>query len=153
MARRELGAILVSTLLAAACASPGYSPYPLDLEHKLPPDAFARCRAVLLDDFETITFSDAEQFRLETGWLPVADPPGERRATIYRDDERPASLAVVVELRRLRVPLIGLPHWTTSRGDAWSERQLADRLREALRDPEVIGGGPRPKTAAVPLPK
>ncbi len=140
MARFELGcASVVLFALASACATTGYSPYPLDLDHKLPPDAFARCRQVLLRYYDTIAYSNAENFRLETEWLPISDPPGERRATVYRDESRPASLAVVVELRRLTVPLIGIPHWTTSRGDAYSERQLAEWLRESLRDPETTG--------------
>lgn len=140
MARPDLRcAAVLLLLLAVSCSPVGYSPYPLDLAHKLPPDAFARCRAVLLNHYDTLAFSDVESFRLETEWLPIADPPGERRATVYRDVARPASLAVVVELRRLAVPLIGLPHWTTARGDAYSERQLAEWLRESLAEPEGVG--------------
>ena len=140
MARTDLrGLFALLLLMVSSCASPGYSPYPLDLEHKLPADAFGRCRSVLLNHFDTIAYSDAEAFRLETEWLPVSDPPGERRATVFRDETMPSSLSVVVELRRLTVPLIGVPHWTTSRGDAYSERQLAERLRESLREPEVTG--------------
>ncbi|MFT7535106.1 MAG: hypothetical protein ACI85K_001057 [Hyphomicrobiaceae bacterium] len=139
MARLDLCCATVLLLLVASCSSAGYSPYPLDLEHKLPNDAFARCRAVLLNHYDTIAFSDAENFRLETEWLPISEPPGERRATVYRELALPASLAVVVELRRLTVPLIGVPHWTTARGDNYAERQLAEWLRECLRDPEVVG--------------
>jgi hypothetical protein len=140
MARSDLRcATVLLLLLVGSCSAAGYSAYPLDLAHKLPPDAFARCRAVLLNHYDTLAFSDVESFRLETEWLPIADPPGERRATVYRDVTRPASLAVVVELRRLAVPLIGLPHWTTARGDAYSERQLAEWLRESLSEPEGVG--------------
>lgn len=140
MARANLGVAGALLLALASCATTGYSPYPLDLEHKLPADAFARCREVLLNHYDTIAYSDAQSFRLETEWLPTSDPPGERRATVYRDEARAASLAVVVELRRLTVPLIGMPHWTTSRGDAYSERQLAEWLRESLRVPKAVGG-------------
>ncbi|MFT4514128.1 MAG: hypothetical protein ACI89X_000810 [Planctomycetota bacterium] len=140
MAKFDLRCVFVLLLLfVTSCSSAGYSPYPLDLEHKLPADAFARCRAVLLSHYDTLAYSDAESFRLETEWLPIADPPGERRATVYRESARPASLAIVVELRRLTVPLIGVPHWTAARGDDYSERQLADWLRESLRDLEVTG--------------
>lgn len=139
MARRS-ACRLSLVLLAAACASPGYSAYPLDLDHKLPPDAFSRCRAVLLDHFGTLTRSDANEFRLETAWQPIAEPVGERRATVYRDREHANSLAIVVELRRLTVPLVGVPHWTSVRGDDRAERELAELLRESLRDPEAPVG-------------
>lgn len=139
MAKFDLCCATVLLLLVASCSSASYSPYPLDLGHKLPDDAFARCRAVLLNHYDTIAFSDAESFRLETEWLLISDPPGKRRATVYREQSRSDSLAVIVELRRLTVPLIGMPRWTMARGDGYSERQLADWLRESLRDPEVVG--------------
>jgi len=130
---------MASLLLFGACSVAGYSPCPLDLPHKLPADAFARCRYVLLSHYDTIEYSDSAAFRLETAWQPIADPPGERRASVYRDEQHPESLAIVVELRRLTIPLIGVPHWKSVRGDEQSERQLAEWLRESLRDPEVIG--------------
>lgn len=134
---RCLAVVLGASL--AGCGTVGYSPYPLDLPHKLPADAFARCREVLLDRYGTLAHSDAHGFRLESAWQPVADPPGERRATIYRDQQHPDSLAIVVELRRLAIPLVGVPHWTSPRGDQAAERELAGWLRESLRDPEVVG--------------
>ncbi|MFK7741159.1 MAG: hypothetical protein AB8H80_12645 [Planctomycetota bacterium] len=118
--------------LASACVAPRYSPYPLDLSHELPEDAFARCRAVLLADFEVLEHVDEGHFRIQTGWQPTREPPGERRATIYRESDRQRSLAVVVEQRWLEVPLLGPPAWTPPRGDAQAERLLADRLRDAL---------------------
>ncbi len=140
MAKPDLRyACLLMMLLAVSCSPVSYSAYPLDLTHDLPSDAFARCRMVLLNHYETLAFSDAESFRLETDWMPSANPPGERRATVYRDETRASSLAIVVELRRLTVPLIGLPHWTSARGDAHSERQLAEWLRESLAEPEEVG--------------
>lgn len=138
MARRERWWLLALAL--PGCASPGYSPYPLDLEHKLPPDAFERCRAVLLHRYGTLTQADERSFRLETAWQPVADPVGERRAAVFRDPDHKDSLAIVVELRRLSVPIVGVPHWTTARGDDQAERELAELLRESLRDPEAPGG-------------
>jgi len=136
MARRSL---LVGMLLLAGCTTPGYSAYPLDLEHKLPNDAFERCRSVLLDRYGTLSYSDPRDFRLETAWQPIADPVGERRATVFRDPEHKDSLAIIVELRRLTVPLVGVPHWTSVRGDDGAERELAELLRESLRDPEAPG--------------
>jgi len=135
MARRDW--VWSLALLLPGCSVPGYSPYPLDLGQKLPSDAFERCRAVLLNRYGTLTYADSEDFRLETAWQPVADPVGERRATVFRDPRIEDSLAIVVELRWLSVPLVGLPHWTTVRGDDRAERELAELLRESLRDPEV----------------
>lgn len=130
----------VGACLAAGCNSvAGYSAFPLDLGIALPSDAFSRCRSVLLREFETLSQADAASFRLQTAWQPIADPPGERRATVYRDDSRDDSLAVIVELRRLSVPLIGVPHWTAPRGDGAAERRLAEQLTEALRDPVAPG--------------
>lgn len=134
---RSRRSVAAMALVLAACATPGYSPYPLDLPHQLPADAFLRCREVLLNHYGALSQSDAQAFRLETAWQPISDPPGERRASVFRDQQRANSLAVVVELRRLSVPLVGAPYWTTPRGDDTSERQLAEWLRESLRDFEV----------------
>jgi hypothetical protein len=136
--RRSLAALALA-FVVAACATPAYSPYPLDLSHQLPADAFLRCREVLLNHYGALSQSDQQAFRLETAWQPISDPPGERRASVFRDQQRANSLAVVVELRRLSVPLIGAPYWTTPRGDDMSERQLAEWLRESLRDLAVPG--------------
>ncbi len=133
MARIDTQACLVWLFLLPAC-SVAYSPYPLDLDHKLPADAFSRCRAVLMNSYEILEYSDPVGFRLETAWQPIADPPGERRATVYLDPGRSDSLAIIVELRRLTVPLIGMPHWTSVRGDDAAERRLARLLRESLEE-------------------
>jgi len=137
MARREWLAAL--SLLVAGCEAPGYSPYPLDFTEELPADAFARCRAVLLSQYGALTQADAAAFRFATAWQPVSDPVGERRALVFRDSTRADSLSIVVELRWLTVPLVGVPHWTTARGDHRAERQLAELLRESLQDPDVQG--------------
>jgi len=123
--------------LAAACGAAGYSPYPLDLDDPLPADAFRRCRAVLLRRFQALTRSDEQAFLLQTAWTPSSDPPGERRASVYLDPEVEDSVCVVVELRRLSLPWVGLPEWTEPRGDAAAERALAAELREALVAVEV----------------
>lgn len=136
MARRSSAALLLLAALAgsSACGAPGYSPYPLDLGEALPDDAFSRCREVLLRRFEALVRADEEAFLLQTDWSPVPDPPGQRRASLFLDPEVPGSVAVVVELRRLEIPLVGLPAWGVARGDAAAERELADELREALVD-------------------
>ena len=141
MARVDV-ALLTTLAVVGACASPGYSPFPLDLESGLPPDAFDRCRDVLLRRFATLTRIERQNFLLQTAWAPTQDPPGERRASVYLDPVVPHSLAVVVELRRLRVPLIGLPSWTEPRGDAAAERALAEALRAALAGPAEAGVTP-----------
>ncbi|HEB53728.1 MAG TPA: hypothetical protein ENI87_10800 [bacterium] len=127
--------MLALLALPVACAVPHYSPCPLDLEFALPANAFQRCRSVLVDAFGTLVHSDPAAFRLQTAWQPIADPPGERRASVYRDPTRDNSLAIIVELRRLTVPWFGPPRWTTVQGDALAERELAERLRAALCDP------------------
>lgn len=138
MARPERAAWLVCAGLAA-CAAPAYTPCPLDLDQPLPPDAFLRCREVLLRRYDALTESDAEAFRLQTAWSPSQDPPGERRASVYLDAAVADSLAVVVELRYVRLPWFGLPGWTSPRGDAAAERELAEELRAALTDPDPVG--------------
>lgn len=125
-------ALVVLASVAGGCVAPAYSPCPLDLPVPLDDDAFARCREVLLRDYGALTVVDRDAFRLQTDWQPTADPPGERRASVFRDAAAGAALAIVVETRRLAVPLIGPPRWTVPRGDAAAERQLADRLRDAL---------------------
>lgn len=136
---RSSSAVCSLTLLLVGCSAAGYSPYPLDLGHDLPSDAFQRCRDVLLHRFYALTRSEASTFHLQTDWAPSQDPPGERRATVYVDPEFAQSLAVVVELRRLSLPMIGWPGWTAPRGDAAAERELASALREALSDPAPVG--------------
>ncbi len=102
----------------AACASPPYAPCPVELEEPLPADAFTRCRDLLLREYGGFAEVDAAAFRLQTRWLPVADPPGERRATVFLDRGAGATdLAVVVELRWLSIPWFGVPGWTVARGD------------------------------------
>lgn len=137
MARASLAPAVL--LLAVACSAPSYSPYPLDLGDELPADAFARCREVLLRRYETLTRVDEAAFLLQTDWASSQEPPGERRASVFRDPDVPGSLSVVVELRRVKLPMFGLPGWTEPRGDDAAERELAEVLREALSDPDPIG--------------
>jgi len=134
MAVRELRRAAVwCVVVACACAAPRYAPCPVGLAGALPADAFAVCREVLRQRYGDVAVADVDTFRLQSGWVPVQDPPGERRATIVRDDSgRAPDLAVVVELRRVSVPLLGAPGWTTPRGDDAAERDLAQALRAAL---------------------
>lgn len=126
---RHLG---VAALLVA-CHAGGYPPCPVELRGGLPADAFARCRSVMLQHYGALAVADEASFLLQTPWVDVDDPPGERRASVFRD---PAAshddLAVVVELRWVSVPPLGLPEWSEPRGDAAAERELAAALRAEL---------------------
>jgi hypothetical protein len=119
-------------LFAGACATSAYEPCPVECVQPLPADAFTRCRDLLQRTYGGIAMSDEATFRLQTGWSPIADPPGERRATVFRDTEADNDLAVVVELRWVTVPVFGLPSWTEPRADDAAERELAGALRKAL---------------------
>jgi hypothetical protein len=130
-ASRAAGPSLAFALALGACATPAYAPCPVDAA-PLPEDAFARCQATVRRLYGGVAEADAATCRVQSVWTPVADPPGERRATVFRDDAAPDDLAVIVELRWLSVPWLGLPQWTTARGDAAAERELANALREAL---------------------
>ncbi len=120
-------------LLLVACRSGGYAPCPVEVRGGLPADAFARARAVLQQQYGRLAVVDEASFLLQTPWVAVEDPPGERRASVFRDPQAPDDdLAVVVELRWVSVPAFGLPDWSPPRGDAAAERELAAVLREAL---------------------
>jgi hypothetical protein len=126
---RASAAVLL--LLAGGCASVDYAPCPVEPAAGLPADAFERCRRVLLREFAALVVDDAEAFRLQTAWSSAAEAPIERRATLYRDDDR-GGLWLVVEMRRLTAPWFGLPRWTKPRGDAAAERRLEALLAAAL---------------------
>lgn len=126
-------AIAVGAAMASACRSPAYAPCPVELSAPLPSDAFQRCRDVLRQRYGRLEVADPAAFRLQTGWSPVAQPAGERRATLFRESvPGEPGLVVIVEVRRPAVPLVGPPAWTEPRGDAVAERELAALLREAL---------------------
>lgn len=97
----------------------------------MPDGAFAACRDTLLRHYGSLHTVDEQAFLLQTEWLPVADPAGEQRASVFRDDS--GDLAVVVELRRITDPMLGLPTWTVPRGWDDAERELAERLRAVLQ--------------------
>ncbi|MCC7399671.1 MAG: hypothetical protein IT455_21585 [Planctomycetes bacterium] len=128
---RRGGAVLGLALLAVGCGLARYAPCPVVVAAPLPDDAFERCREVLVRDYGALAESDAVAFRLRSGWAPCQDPPGQRRAAVFRDA---AGLAVVVELRWLALPWFGVPQWTAPRGDDAAERELAERLASVLRD-------------------
>lgn len=129
--RRGLGLALVA-VAAGACAIAPYEPCPVDLDGPLPADAFATCQRVLGARYGPLAVADAEAFLLQTTWLPVADPPGERRASVFLDR---GSLAVVVEVRWARETLFGLPEWSAIAADQAAERQLAAALVDQLAAP------------------
>lgn len=125
---------LVLGSLFAACASSPYAACPVPFDPPLPSDAFARCQQVLLQRGGGLVVADAAALRLQTGWAPVDDPPGERRCSVFLDDSvAPPGLAVVVELRWLQESWLGVPGWSEPRGDDAAERALAEDLAAALR--------------------
>jgi hypothetical protein len=123
---------VLAGLLGAACAAPTYAPCPVELDGPLPADAFAQCQRVLLERYGSLAVADAAAFRLQTDWLATDNPPRERRATVFHE---PEGLVVVVETRALHTPLFGLPKWSTLRGDAAAERELAGHLQKGLSPP------------------
>ncbi len=117
-------------LLLAACATLPYAACPVELEGDLPADAFARCKRLLGMRYGGITIADEAAFLLQTTWMAVAEPQGERRASVFLEA---GQLAVVVESRWLAEPLVGLPRWSSVRGDPFAERELAELLAAELR--------------------
>lgn len=121
----------------AACASVPYAPCPVELEAPLPPDAFAVCKRVLGRRFGGVTIADEAAFLLQSSWVPVAERPGERRASVFCEG---GELAVLVESRWLSEPVIGLPAWSAVRGDPAAERELAAALRAELAPTVPVSG-------------
>lgn len=117
-------------LLLGACATLPYAACPVELEGDLPADAFARCKRLLGTRYGGLTVADEAAFLLQTTWALVAEPQGERRASVFLDA---GQLAVVVESRWLAEPLVGLPRWSSVRGDPFAERELAELLAAELR--------------------
>lgn len=91
---------------------------------------FRACVHELSLQFGRLELVDAEGFRLQTAWAPVAEPSGERRAFVFADD---GALAVVVEARWLNAPLVGLPEWSAVELDVAGSQALATRLAAVLR--------------------
>jgi len=116
-------------VLAAACSNLPYSPCPIEFDGPLPEDAFVRARQVLAARYGALAVVDATAFRLQTDWVAADDRNGQRRVTVFRDA---GGLGLVVELRPLLEPLVGLPYWGEVRGDPAAERQLAGLLQRAL---------------------
>ena len=127
MRRKMLTVVL--PVIVAGCAGLPYSACPVELQGPMPDDAFAIAKRVVAARFGPLAEVDPEAFRLQSDWLAVDDPPGQRRASVFRDGE---DLAVIVEARSLVEPMFGLPHWGSIRGDAASERELAELLCAAL---------------------
>ncbi|MBX3463857.1 MAG: hypothetical protein KF830_11865 [Planctomycetes bacterium] len=124
---------MAAAVLAAACTTPSYSACPVDLVGGVPAGAFEVCRDALQQRYGPLLVADEVAFLLQTDWVPSPDAPDERRASVFRQEHgATADLAVVVEVRRLGMPLWGLPRWTPARGDAAAERELAGVLRALL---------------------
>lgn len=128
--RRPIAAAWCAATLAACAAGP-YSPCHVSVAGGLPASAFGVCQEVLRQHYGPLAIADAARFLLQTDWVAIDEPPGERRASIFRG-ELPGDLAVVVEVRRLTEPMLGVPHWTEPRGWDAAERELAGWLRDAL---------------------
>ena len=121
-------------LAVAACRGAAYVACPVAVDRPLPADTFERCQQVLRQLGAGLTVAQREPLRLQTGWAPVDDPPGERRSSVFLDDTvDPPGLAVVVELRWLQESWFGVPGWSEPRGDDAAERALAAALAAALR--------------------
>lgn len=121
-------------LAVAACRGPAYVACPVNLDRPLPSDTFERCQQVLRQQGAGLAIAQRSPLRLQTGWTPVDDPPGERRMSVFLDDSvEPPGLAVVVELRWLQESWFGVPGWSEPRGDDVAERALAEALAVALR--------------------
>ncbi len=116
-------------LWLAACASAPRLPVPIET---VAPTAvaFHACVHELSLQFGRLELVDAEGFRLQTAWAPVAEPSGERRAFVFVVD---GQIAVVVEARWLAAPLLGLPEWSAVELDRVGSQRLATRLAAALR--------------------
>lgn len=128
--RRRRGAALLAAFVAlCSCTLSPYEPCPVALTGPLPADAFATCQRLLGARYGALAVADAEAFLLQTAWVPVGDPPGERRASVFLDR---GMLAVVVEVRWAREPLLGLPEWSAIAADQAAERELAAALRDQL---------------------
>jgi hypothetical protein len=119
----------LALLLPVACTVRPYEPCPVAWSGPLPADAFATCQRVLAARYGALQVADPEAFLLQSAWAPVADPPGERRASVFLDR---GELAVVVEVRWVREPVLGLPEWSSIAADQAAERQLAVALAEQL---------------------
>ncbi|MEM7200753.1 MAG: hypothetical protein AAF628_10835 [Planctomycetota bacterium] len=119
-------------MLASCAATVDYQPLTADVA-ALPADAFARVRAALEVSYPELEVAEERRFRLQSAWIPLQrrDRPGERRATVYLD-RNTATLAVVVETRWLGLDLLGVPQWSSARGDPALERALLGALLAAL---------------------
>lgn len=118
--------------MLAACQYSPYQPARLTIPGGFPEDVFDRTLAVLQQGWLPLVQVDPDGFRLQTDWLPhdYEGTPGQKRATVFLDD--PVTLAVLVEVRYLRIPAFGGPEWSAVRGDAALENQLLASLRQAL---------------------
>lgn len=122
----------IALVLPAACQYSPYQPARLTIPGGFPEDVFDRTLVVLQQGWQPLAEVDPEGFRLQTDWLPHEHrgTPGQKRATVFLDD--PVTLAVLVEVRYLRMPTFGGPEWSDVRGDPVLEKQLLESLRQAM---------------------
>ena len=118
-------------LVLGACAAAPYQPALVELDHPLDESRFRLLLDVIRNDYPEVDVDEAA-FRVQSSWLPCADrgTPALRRLTLYEDP--PGVLAVVVEVRYLRISTFGGASWSASRGHAEWEYALIDDLRRVL---------------------
>jgi hypothetical protein len=124
--RRLRGLPIAWLLLSAACQ---YAPQRLPVVEARGPAAFAACRHELALRYGRLLVHDAAGFRLQSDWVAVGEPTGERQATLFLDG---ADLVIAVAQRRLLVPWFGLPYWGDIEPDVRAERELAGVVAQSL---------------------
>ncbi len=114
-----------------ACHSP-YEPALVKLAAPLDHTAFDTVADILRQRFQRLVLADRHGFKLQTRWAPFAhrEVPGDRRATIYREDD--GQLRVLIEVRYFGIGWDGMPDVTPTTGDARAEEELAGVLDRAL---------------------
>ncbi len=115
------------------CAIP-YNAEPVRHEMPLPADAFEKILPLVRLQYRRLTVVDPVEFRIQTDWVPFqrGDTPGEKRATVFRDQS--GRLQVLVEVRSFSLgqdSLVVSPIY----GDRRSEEELAGSIEQILTAP------------------
>lgn len=127
----------VSLLLAAAWL-PGcmgtqpYEAWPVPIEGGVGAEAFRVAVALVETEYGGVVLVDPGAFRIQSRWHPYqpGSVPGEKRATVYRENE--TRLRVAVEVRWLRMGIFdSIPTWSSPRAAPHLERRLGDAVRLA----------------------
>lgn len=123
--------LLVLGLLGCAVS---YNPEPVRHATPLPADAFQKVVEVVSLRFRRLIVVDPAEFRIQTDWIPFqrGDTPGEKRATVFRDES--GRLQVLVEVRSFSLGQDALVVSPTY-GDRRSEEELAGAIEDILAAP------------------